>query len=52
MIVPRLSSIEIEYSLINAFTWGMKLLGFKDLGSKCIRISMYNVNKPWSKLRV
>ena len=28
------------------------LLGSKDLGSKCIRISMYNVNKPWSKLRV
>ena len=46
MIVPRLSSIEIEYSLINAFTWGRKLLGFKDLGSKCIRISMCNVGKP------
>ena len=46
MIVPRLSSIEIEYSLINAFTWQRKLLSFKDLGSKCIRISMCNVSKP------
>ena len=45
MIVPRLSSIEIEYSLINAFTWGRKLLGFKDLGSKYITTSMYNVGK-------